>query len=76
MEERLKLSKECCVPKEVATCYRSIVGGLQYLMHTRSNIAFVLGYVSRFLEDPRADHLAVIKHLLRYIAGTCYYRLV
>lgn len=28
-----------------------------------------MGYVSRFMEDPREDHLTAIKHLLRYIAG-------
>ena len=33
-----------------ATLYRSIVGGLRYLVHTRPDIAFVVGYVSRFIE--------------------------
>ncbi|WVZ79350.1 LOW QUALITY PROTEIN: hypothetical protein U9M48_026940 [Paspalum notatum var. saurae] len=54
-----------------ATHYRSLVGGLRYLTHTRPNITFAVGYVSRFMEDPRKDHMAAVKHLLRYIAGTC-----
>ena len=53
-----------------ATLYRSIIGGLRYLVHTRSNIAFAVGYVSRFMEDPREDHWAAVKRLLRYVKGT------
>ena len=52
-----------------ATLYRSIVGSLRYLVHTRPNIAFVVGNVSHFMEDPREDHWAVVKRLLRYIKG-------
>lgn len=33
------------------------------------NILFAVGYVSRFMEDPRVDHWAAVKHLLRYIKG-------
>ena len=29
-----------------------------------------MGYVSRFIEDPREDHWAAVKRLLRYIKGT------
>ena len=47
-----------------------IVGGLCYLVHTRPDIAFVVGYVSRFMEDPIEDHWAAIKQLLRYVKGT------
>ena len=52
MEERLKLTKASTVAKVDATLYRSIVGGLRYLVHTRPDIAFIMGYVSRFMEDP------------------------
>ena len=70
MEERLKLTKASTTVKVDATLYQSIVGGLRYLVHTRSDIAFAVGYVSRFMEDPREDHWAVVKRLLRYIKGT------
>ncbi|XP_066323794.1 uncharacterized mitochondrial protein AtMg00810-like [Miscanthus floridulus] len=56
IEERLKLTKTSTAAKVDATLYRSIVGGLRYLVHTRPDIAFVRGYVSRFMEDPREDH--------------------
>ena len=45
MEERLKLSKHNTTAKVDATRYRSIVDGLRYLMHTRPDIAFAVGYV-------------------------------
>ncbi|XP_066316383.1 uncharacterized mitochondrial protein AtMg00810-like [Miscanthus floridulus] len=70
MEERLKLTKANTTAKVDATLYRSIIGGLRYLVHTRSDIAFAMGYVSRFMKDPREDHWAVVKRLLRYVKGT------
>ena len=69
MEERLKLTKASTAAKVDATLYRSIIGGLRYLVHTRPDISFVVGYVSRFIEDPREDHWATVKRLLRYIKG-------
>ena len=56
MEERLKLKKASTAAKVDATLYQSIVGGLCYLVHTRPDIAFAVGYVSHFVEDPREDH--------------------
>ena len=50
-----------------ATLYQTIVGGLRYLVHTRSDIAFAVGYVSCFMEDPREDHWAAVKRLLCYV---------
>ena len=70
MEERLKLTKASTAAKVDATLYRSIVDGLCYLVHMKPDIAFVVGYVSRFMEDPREDHWAAVKRLLRYVKGT------
>ena len=53
-----------------------IVGGLRYLVHTRPDIAFVVGYVSRFIEDPRENHWAAVKRLLRYVKGTVDQRII
>ena len=69
MEERLKLTKASTAAKVDATLYRSIVSGLRYLVHTMQHITFVVGYVSHFMEDPREDHSAVVKRLLRYVKG-------
>ena len=70
MEEKLKLSKESTAAKVDATEYRSIIGGLRYLTHTRPDIGFAVGYLSRFMADPREDHAVAVKRLLRYVAGT------
>jgi hypothetical protein len=43
---------------------------LRYLVNTRPDLAFVVGYVSHFLEEPREDHLAAVKKILCYVAGT------
>lgn len=70
MEAKLKLSKSSTAALVDATYYRSIVGGLRYLVNTRPDLAFSVGYVSRFMAEPREDHMAAVKHILRYIAGT------
>jgi len=74
----LKLSKVSSNPHVDATLYRSIVGSLRYLVHTRPDIAFAVGMVSRFMEAPTTEHWSTVKHLLRYISGTrshsCVYR--
>jgi hypothetical protein len=58
-----------------ATAHQSIVRSLRYLMNTYPNPAFVVGYVSHFLEEPWEDHLAAVKKILRYVTGTCNWRL-
>ena len=70
MEPRFKLSKASTAPATDATEYRSIVGSLRYLVHTRPDLTFAVGFVSRFMEAPTREHLAAVRRLLRYIAGT------
>jgi hypothetical protein len=71
MEPKVKLNKENTCPLVDATFYQSLVGSLRYLVNTRHDLVFSVGYVSRFIQEPLADHLAVVKHILRYIVGTC-----
>jgi hypothetical protein len=70
MEPRLKLSKVSTNPPVDITMYRSIVGSLRYLVHTRPDISFAVGFVSRFMEAPTTEHMSAVKQILRYIAGT------
>jgi hypothetical protein len=70
MESHMKLSKESEEPVVDQTGYRSVVESLRYLVNTRPDIGFAVGYVSRFLEDPREDHMVAVTHILRYVAGT------
>ncbi|XP_074377089.1 secreted RxLR effector protein 161-like [Apium graveolens] len=53
-----------------ATQFKSLVGGLRYLVHTRPDIAFVVGVISRHMERPTIIHLNAAKRILRYIQGT------
>lgn len=59
-----------------ATRFKSLVRGLRYLVHTRLDIAFALGIVSRFMERPTTMHLNAEKRILRYIKGTINFSLV
>ena len=73
MENRLKLSKKDESSPVDKTKFRSIIGSLRYLVNTRPDIAFAVGIVSRFVEDPRATHWAAVKQILKYLAGTVNY---
>ncbi|XP_019094578.1 PREDICTED: uncharacterized protein LOC109129969 [Camelina sativa] len=50
--------------------YRRNVGCLQYLLHTRPDLAFSAGVTSRYMHSPRKSHGEVMKHILRYLIGT------
>ena len=50
MEEGLKLSCDSTAVEVDTTEYRHLVGSLCYLIHTRSDLAFAVGYVSRFMQ--------------------------
>lgn len=70
MEAKLKLSKDSDSSRVDSSEYRSLIGSLRYLLHTRPELNFSVSYLSRFMEAPSQDHLAAVKHLLRYVAGT------
>lgn len=57
--------------------YREAIGSLMYLaVATRPDIAFALGSVSRYMENPKQVHINAIKRLLRYLKGTLDYGIV
>lgn len=39
-----------------ATQYKTIVGGLRYLVHTRPDLAYSVGVISRYMERPTVMH--------------------
>jgi hypothetical protein len=70
MQKKLKLNRKSdngCVDR---TEYISLVGKLRYLINTRPDLAFSVGYVNRFMEEPHEEHVTTVKHILRFIAGT------
>ena len=44
-------------------------------MHSRPDIALVVGIVARFSTNPRENHLMAIKTIMRYLKGTEEYGL-
>jgi hypothetical protein len=75
MEERLKLSRYSESEEVDAMQYQRLIGSLHYLVHTRPDLAFSVGYVSRFMERLTVEHQQAIKQILRYAAGTLDYGL-
>ncbi|CAH9099164.1 unnamed protein product [Cuscuta epithymum] len=57
------------------TLYRSLVGGLNYLTHSRPDLAYCVSMVSRYMQKPSKQHFGAAKRILRYVAGTLEYGL-
>ncbi|XP_047306358.1 uncharacterized mitochondrial protein AtMg00810-like [Impatiens glandulifera] len=62
-----KLSRDegTCLPDPRP--YRALVGSLIYLTITSSDIAYAVGVVSRYMQEPRKPHLEKVKKILKYI---------
>jgi hypothetical protein len=75
MEPKLKLLKDGMTPSVDAIKYRSLIGSLRYLCNSRPDLAYSVGYLSQFMEAPRQEHLAAVKCVLRYVAGTMHWGL-
>ncbi|CAO2833049.1 unnamed protein product [Amaranthus hypochondriacus] len=50
--------------------YQRLVGKLIYLAHTRPDIAYAVGIVSRFMHRPQTQHMEAVFRILRYLKGT------
>lgn len=76
MEVKIQLHKDGGGKPVDETQFRSIIGGLRYLVHTRPDIAYSVGIVSRYMEKPTVLHLEAVKRILRYVKGTLEYGLI
>jgi len=70
VEEKLKLTRDSDKRRVDATYYKSLIESPRYLTATRPDIAFGVGLLSRFTEEPRVCHLQGAKRILKYIKGT------
>lgn len=59
-----------------AAKYRSMIGGLRYLVHTRPGIAYSVEIAGRYMERPTKLHQNAVKRIMRYVKGTTQYGLV
>lgn len=57
------------------TRYRSLVGKLNYLCHTRFDLLYARHLLSRFLQAPTTQHRRALHHAIAYIKGTRTYGL-
>ena len=54
------------------TIYRQLVGKLNFLQHTRPDIAFTTQFLSQFNHNPTQNHLNAAFHVLRSLKGTMF----
>ena len=52
-----------------------MIGKVQYVVHTRPDIALAVGIVARFLAKPKENYMMAVKRILRYLKGTKDYGL-
>ena len=55
--------------------FRSLIGSLRYLIHTRPDLLYSVGILSRYMEKPSHVHLNAVKSVRRYVKGTADYEL-
>ncbi|GAA0138280.1 hypothetical protein LIER_00057 [Lithospermum erythrorhizon] len=50
--------------------FRQIVGSLQHLLLTCSDLSFVVNNVCQHMHNPQAEHMIMVKRILRYVKST------
>ena len=70
-----KLTNDSSDESVDVTLCRSMIVCLLYLTASRPDIAFSVGVCSRFQSNPKISHLNAVKRIIKYVGGTCDYRL-
>ena len=76
MEAQLKIKKEGDERSVDARLYRSFIGSLRYLLHTRLNMTYSRSILRRYMVNPIFNHWTVAKRVLRYLKGTIDFDLI
>lgn len=76
MDPGLRLSKGEGEENIDETEYRRNIGCLRYLLHTRPDLSYSVGVLSRYMQQPKVSHGLALKQVLRYLQGTLGYGLV
>eukprot|EP00253_Pinus_taeda_P002066 PITA_02066 len=64
-----KLSVTYTSPEVDATLYHQLVGKILYLTHTHLDLSFIVGLISRLMQNPHESHWKAAKRILRYVRG-------
>ncbi|XP_019092310.1 PREDICTED: uncharacterized protein LOC109129124 [Camelina sativa] len=70
-----KLSKSMAEQSIDEQEFKRSIGCLRYLIHTRPDLSFAVGILSRYMHCPKKSHGVALKHVLRYLQGTTEYGL-
>lgn len=70
MDFNVTLSKFPAEKKIDETEYKRNIGCLQNLLHTRPDLSFSVGLLSRYIQEPKESHGTALKQILRYVRGT------
>lgn len=71
LDPTIKLRAVVDVDKEPGIDYRAAIGSPMYMATgTRPDLAFPVGYLSRFVENPTVQHGGALKRVLRYLVAT------
>jgi hypothetical protein len=68
--EKLSAQRGEALSPDDATKYRSVVGALQYLTLTRSDISFAVNKVCQYLHSPTTIHWTAVKRILHFLKHT------
>ena len=70
MESQMKLKTEGGGRSMDATLYRSLIQSLRYLLHTRSDMTYLIRILSRYVVNLISNHWTAAKRVLRYLKDT------
>lgn len=69
MDPGLRLSKGSDEKNIGEKEYRRNIGCLRYILHTRPDLSYSVGVLSRYMQQPKESHGAALKQILRYLQG-------
>eukprot|EP00253_Pinus_taeda_P033639 PITA_33639 len=67
---RVRLEDGGDTPLIDSTLYRQLVRSLLYLTHSRPDLSYAVGAVSRYMQEQHELHWNAAKRILRYVQGT------
>ncbi|XP_023750146.1 uncharacterized mitochondrial protein AtMg00810-like [Lactuca sativa] len=70
LSNKNKLQPNVGVSLNDPTTYRQLIGKLNFLVHTRPDLAYSIQYLSQFNQHPTQDHHEVAIHVLKYLKSS------